>query len=290
MFKAVRVLSATIDEHMPSFGYSSVRSFCLAGGLVGALVALVPFVAQAQRPARLNGRSALLHLYSSYAPKIEQRFADDYQRVLRSGLTDTPANKELFLKTFFVYSLIHDQGILGNLWELVDNYPTGDRRMPTTMFREAFSPRAAPPITQPRGENTAATTCTGFSHGRCDRLEMEFIALLSFFGIKSEMYMCGPIHVRTEVPIGGHYLIFDNSFSGFKLLDAPGLRVQPAEPYNIKYVNRLALSEAARIASLSLDPAGVTRVEKAVENFLAGQAPVWCSGTLTTRDTERLRE
>lgn len=263
---------------MANVGSCKGRRLQQVACLAIAITAQVPATASAERRAPATGRSTLVHLYDTYATRIEQRFATEYQQARRDGLADTPANKQLFLKAFFVFSLVRDQGILGNLWELVDSYPASDRRMPGTMFKEAFSGRPTPQVTQQRQEGTAQVTCVGHSHGRCDRLEMEFIALLTFLGVKSEMYMCGPIHVRTEVQIGGHYLIFDNSFSRFKLRETPGARIRPAHPYSVKSSNQLALAEAARIATQTLDPPGVTRVEQAVESFLSGKEPAWCQG------------
>lgn len=257
------------------------RGLSLVACLLLAVPPLMPGPARAERAVRADGRSTLIRLYNTYAARIEEHFAGDYQQALREGLVDHAENKQRFLKAFFVFSLVHDQGILGNLWELVDDYPASDRRMPATLFREAFSSRPTPTVKQLREDAEAPTTCMGYSHGRCDRLEMEFITLLSFLGVKAEMFMSGPIHVRTEVPIGGHYLIFDNSFTRFRLRGTPGQRVRPAYPYNIKYANRLALSEAARIATLSLDSAGIKRVEQAIERFLAGKQAQWCTQAQT---------
>lgn len=253
------------------------RGLHLVACLLFAAPPLLPIPARAERAAKTDGRSTLIRLYNTYAARIEAHFADEYQQALRLGLVDHSENKQRFLKAVFVFSLVHDQGILGNLWELVDDYPSSDRRMPTTLFREAFSSQPSPTVKQQREDEAKPTTCTGYSRGRCDRLEMEFIALLSFLGIKAELFMSGPIHVRTEVPIGSHYLIFDNSFTRFGLRSTPGQRVRPAYPYSVKYANQLALSEAARIATLSLDPSGIRRVEQAIERFLAGKQPQWCT-------------
>lgn len=229
-----------------------------------------------------SGRSTIVRLYQAYAPRIEQRFGKDYRQAVVEGLADTLENKQRFFKAIFVFSLVRDQGIFGNLWELVDSYPASDRRMPATMFREAFATATAPTVKQRREEGIAWTPCAGFSHGRCDRLEMEFIALLSFLDVKSEMYMSGPIHVRTEVPLDGRFLVFDNSFSRFAVRKTPGARVRPAQPYDVGYTNRLAHKEAARIATLPLDAQGVHRVERAIEAFLDGKAPSWCADPGTT--------
>jgi hypothetical protein len=265
-------------EQLSSVISQRARMLKLVASIALAVMVQVPVAAWAERSAQVTGRSTLVHLYDSYATRIEQRFAAEYQQAQRDGLADTPANKQQFLKALFVFSLVRDQGILGNLWELVDSYPASDRRMPSTMFKEAFSGRPIPQISQLREEGPAQVTCVGYSHGRCDRLEMEFIALLSFLGVKSEMFMCGPIHVRTEVAIGGHYLIFDNSFSRFKLRETPGARIRPAHQYSVKSSNQLALTEAARIASQRIDLISVKRVEQAVESFLSGKAPTWCNG------------
>lgn len=266
-----------------------MRSLAWVAWTALAVIVHLPVAARAESRARITGRSALVRLYDVYAARIEQRFAAEYQQAQRDGLEDTPANKQLFLNAYFVFSLVRDRGILGNFWDLVDHYPDSDRRMPTTMFKEAFSGQPAPQVTQQREEDLGQLTCTGRSHGRCDRLEMELIALLSFLGVKSEMYMCGPIHVRTEVRIGNHYLIFDNSFARWRLRSTSGQRVRPAHSYDVRYSNRLALSEASRIAVQTLERAGVARVEQAVESFLSGKSPSWCQERLLSRK-RRTRE
>lgn len=262
------------------------RRMRLVACLLLAAPALRPGAAPAELAARADSRSSLIRLCDMYAARIEERFAGEYQLALRDGLADNPGHKQRFLKAFFVFSLVHDQGILGNLWELVDDYPASDRRMPATLFKEAFSGRPSPTFKQLQEDDDAATTCIGYSHGRCDRLEMEFIALMSFLGVKSEMFMSGPIHVRTEVPIGGHYLIFDNSFSRFKLRATPGQRVRPAYPYNVKYANHLALSEAARITALRLDPAASSASSRRSSDSSPGRSR---SGARRTRPAPRRR-
>lgn len=231
-----------------------------------------PVAERSSRPPspRLSLKDFLRSMYTRHREKIHARFDATYARAREQGLPDDPADKERFMQTMLVFSLVKSHGVLGNAWELVNDYPPADRRWPLAMVREAFIASENPSF-------SAGAGCQFYSHGRCDRLEMEFDAFLSAFAIPNRIFTVAPNHVKSAVRIGGHYLVLDNSFGTFALVAQAPPDEKLVERYDIRRTNRLADGQAPDVRRFIIDPAAAARVERAIVGYMeTGEAPGWC--------------
>jgi hypothetical protein len=121
-----------------------------------------------------------------------------------------------------LHELVKHGGILGNRYELVEYRKKNIRkitskgltelgddakeRYPAKMMRDMFS-------SKPR--YVAFPDKQLYSFGDCDELEMVYVTLLRYMGMKAKIVMTASNHVETLVRIGGKEFLVDNSFGKF---------------------------------------------------------------------------
>jgi hypothetical protein len=165
-------------------------------------------------------RRLFLNHYRAYLSVNENEF-QDFCKKNNLNVRNRRVRREYVIAKL-LHDLVRHGGILGNRYELVEYRKKNIRKMtskglaelgddakeryPAKMMRDLFS-------SKPR--YVAFPDKKLYSFGDCDELEMLYVTLLRYMGLKAKVVMTASNHVETLVRIGGKEFLVDNSFSKF---------------------------------------------------------------------------